>query len=109
MRGPVAILRRHILASTLVKITSRDLLHSNAVLDRADIDAQVAADTFLVDHLEAALAIDKVGDRLVRCILAGDVAPATFDAAVLVNPRLGGVVEVQILPFGDVRHRAAVD
>ena len=59
--------------------------------------------------LEAALAIDKIGDRLVRRVLTGYVAPAAFDAAVLVNPRLGGVVEVQILPFGDVRHRAAVD
>ena len=109
MRGPVAILRRHILAGTLVEITSRDLLHGNAVLDRADIDAQVAADTFLVDHLEAALAIDKIGDRLVRRVLTGDVAPAALDAAVLVIPRLGCVVEVQILPFCDVWHRAAVD
>jgi hypothetical protein len=48
-----------------------------------------------------------IGDRLVRGVLAGDVAAAALDAEILVDPRLGDVVEVQMLPVGDVRHRPA--
>ena len=44
-----------------------------------------------------------------RGVLAGDVAPAAFDAAVLIDSRLGGIVQVQILPLGDIRHRTALD
>jgi hypothetical protein len=49
--------------------------------------------------------VDHVGDRLVRGVLAGDVAAAALDAEILVDARLGDVVEVQVLPVGDVRHR----
>ena len=47
------------------------------------------------------------GDRLVRGVLADDVAAAALDAEVLVDARLGDVVEVEVLPVGDVGHGAA--
>ena len=50
-----------------------------------------------------------LGDRLVRGVLAGDVAAAAFDAGILVDVRLGDVVEVEILPVGDVGRGAADD
>ena len=77
------------------------VLHGDAVLDRADIDAEIAADAFGVDHLEMAAAVLRRGDRLMRGVLADDVAAAAFDAEVLVDARLGDVVEVEILPVGD--------
>ena len=81
--------------------------HGDAVLHRADGDAQIAAHALGVDHLEVALAVHHRGDGLVRGVLADDVAAAALDAEVLVDLRLGDVVEVQELPVGDVRHGAA--
>src|SRR4029079_8811077 len=49
------------------------------------------------------------GDRLVRSILAGGIAAPAFDAEILVDPRLRHIVEIEILPVGDVRHREADD
>ena len=46
-------------------------------------------------------------DRLVAGVLAGGIAAAALDAQILVDLRLGHVVEVQILPVGDVGHRPA--
>ena len=39
-------------------------------------------------------------------ILAGGIAAPAFDAGILVDPRLGDVVEVEILPIRDIGHRA---
>ena len=39
-----------------------------------------------------------------RSILAGDVAAAALDAEILIDLRLGDVVEVEELPVGDIRH-----
>ena len=48
--------------------------------------AQIAADAFGLDHLEVPLAVDpERRDRLVRGVLAGDVAAAALDAEVLVD------------------------
>ena len=52
MRRPVGVDRRHRLAGALVHHAGRQRLHGDAVLDRADIDAQIAADALVVDHLE---------------------------------------------------------
>ncbi len=48
-------------------------------------------------------------DRLVRGVLAGDVAAAALDALVLVDRGDGLVVDVEILPVGDVRHGPAAE
>ena len=61
----------------------------------------------LVDHLEIALAVLGRGDRLVRGVLADDVAAAAVDAEVLVDARLGDVVEIEVLPVADIGHGAA--
>ena len=53
-----------------------------------------------------ALAINHMSDRLMRRVLAGDVAATARDTLVLVDARLGDMVEVQELPVGDIRHRA---
>ena len=87
--------RRDRLAGALVEHAGRQRLHGDAVLDRADIDAEIAADALVVHHLEVALAVDLLGDRLVRGVLAGDVAAAALDAELLVDARLGDVVEVE--------------
>ncbi len=109
MGRPVGVVRIDRLAGALVEGAGRQLLHGDAVLDRADVDAEIAADAFLFHHLEMTHAVDELRDRLMRGVLAGDVAAAAFDAGVLVDLRLGDVVEVQILPVGDVRNGAAGD
>ena len=88
MHRPVAIVRWHVLAGALVEIAGRYLFHGDAVFNRAYIDAQVAADTFLIDHFKTALSINQIGDRLVRGVLAGNVAAPAFDAAVLIDRAL---------------------
>ena len=82
-------------AGARVDRAGRQRLHGDAVLHRADHDAEVAADAFGVDHLEVALAGDGVRDRLVRGVLADDVAAAALDAEILVDARLGDVVQVE--------------
>ena len=87
----------------------RQRLHGDAVLDRTNIDAQIAADALLLDHLEMPDAVDHVGDRLVRGVLAGDMAAPAFNARILVDTCLGDIVEVEILPVRDVRRGAPDD
>ena len=96
MRGPVRIVAFDHLARALVHLSGLQRHHGDAVIHRADIDAQVAAHALLLDHLEMALAIDQMRDRLVRGILAGRITPPAFDTGLLIDPRLGDVVEVQL-------------
>ena len=73
----------------------------DAALDRADQGAQVAADAFGFVDDELALAVYAREDRLVRGVLAHDVAAAALDAELLIDLSLRDVVEVEILPVGD--------
>src|SRR6185437_2552234 len=88
----------------------RDLDHADTACHRASIHAEIAADTLLVDHLVAPLAVGlEGGDRLVRGIFAGDMAEAALDAGVLVDAGHDLVVEIEMLPVGHVGQRAADD
>ena len=84
-------------------------LHGDAIVHRADVDAQVAGDAFVIHHLEVALAVLFLEDRLVRGVLAGGIAAAALDAEVLVDMGLGHVVQVEVLPVGDVGHGPAAE
>src|SRR5690606_16216338 len=55
--------------------------HGDAVLDRADVDAEVAGNALGIVHLEDAALLHP--DRLVAGVLAGGVATAALDAEVL--------------------------
>src|SRR6516165_2155181 len=78
--------------------------HRDAILDRTYADTKIAADAFVVLDLKPSYAVDHRRDRLMRGVFAGDMAPATFDAELLIDVRLGHVIEVQKLPIGDVWH-----
>src|SRR5262245_17541950 len=108
MRRPVGIFRIDPPPGARVD-AFRHLDHGDAVLDRAYRDAEIAGDAFAVDHLEAARAIGRHRDRLMRGVLAGGIAAAAFDAEILIDARLGDVVEIEILPVGDIGHRLADD
>src|SRR3546814_20522036 len=84
-----------VLGPVHVALAVVDLDHGDAALDRADVHAEIAADAFGVDHLVAlrAVVLDG-GNGLVRGVLAGDVAEAALDAAVLVYPGDDLVVHV---------------
>ncbi len=56
-----------------------------------------------------ALAILGLQDGLVRGVLAGGVTAAAFYAEVLIDFRLGNVVEIEILPIRDIAHGAAAE
>ena len=68
-----------------MRVHPSDLDHGDAVLDGADIDAEIAADALVFHHLEMPDTIDEVGDRLVRGVLAGDVTAAALDAGVAIE------------------------
>ena len=69
MHGPGWHAPTEHLVVPLVEITDVSLHNLlDRKIGRHKVGVQVA---FLVDHLEAALAIDKVGDRVVRRVLAG--------------------------------------
>src|SRR5215475_12793809 len=75
-----------ILGPVQIGLAGIDRDHADAIRHRADMLAEIAADAFLGDHLITPLAVDPLGrDRLVRGVLAGDVAEAAFDALVLVD------------------------
>ena len=68
MRGPVRELARV------------DALHRDALLDRAHMHAQIAADTFGVHHFKMPDAIFFFHDRLVSGVFARDMAQTALDA-----------------------------
>ena len=72
-------------------------------------DAQIAADAFGFVDDELPLAVDAGEDRLVRRVLADDVAAAALDAEILIDLGLGHVIEIEILPVGDRGNRAAAE
>ena len=99
--------RRPAVGKPGARIDAFGLVHQrDAVLDRADQHAEIAADAFRLVDDEFSHAVDLGEDRLMRGVLADDVAAAAFDAEVLVDLRLHDIVEVQILPVGHLRDTA---
>ena len=93
MRGPVGVGGADHLAGALVYLAGGHIAQGDALGYRAHGHAQVAAHAFVFLHLEMALAVLGGGDGLVRSVFTGRVAAATFDAQVLVDLRLGDIVE----------------
>ena len=54
--------------------------HGDTIIDGADTDTQIAAHTFFVFDNKLALPVHCMGDGLMRCIFAGNVALAALDA-----------------------------
>src|SRR5688572_15368387 len=106
MRGPVRFFARDRTTGARVD-TVGHRAHGDAAFHRTDADAQVAAHTLGVDHLEVPRAVYRGRDGLVRGVFAGDVAAPALDAQVLVDPGLVHVIEIQVLPIGDAGHRLA--
>ena len=104
MRCPIGVII-HLAARAGVERAFGQGDHGDAIVHGADIDAQIAGHAFLI--FDGKGAIFAHGDGLVRCILAGGIAAAAFDAIILVDLGFGDVVQVQILPIGDIWHGAA--
>src|SRR6185503_10649371 len=87
----------------------RDFLHRDAPVHGAHLAAEVAADARFLDDLDHGVAIvaSEAPNRLMRPVLAGRPAQLTPDALVVVDAGNEMVVEVEILPFRDVRYGAA--
>ena len=96
MRGPVGVITHRGLRAR-VNRTLRHLDHGDAALHRADVDAQVAGHAFIILHREHPAGAHV--DGLMAGILAGGIAAAAFDAGVLIDLRLGHIVQVQELPI----------
>ena len=56
MRRPIGVLFLDYLTRARIDCPRGHLLHCDAIFDRADVDAEVAGDAFLVDHLKPPLA-----------------------------------------------------
>src|SRR5688572_32321150 len=106
MRGPVRFFARDRTTGARVD-TVGHRAHGDAAFHRTDADAQVAAHTLGVDHLEVPRAVYRGRDGLVRGVFAGDVAAPALDAQILVDPGLVDVIEVEVLPVGHARHGPA--
>ena len=105
MRRPVGIRRFDRFSGTRVRGARGQFHHRDAILDRADIDAEIAGHAFIVDHAEGA--VFGHGNRLVRGVFAGRKATPARDAQILINLGLGDIVQVQLVPVGHIRHRTA--
>src|SRR5690349_13235429 len=77
-----------VLSPIEVRFAGIDRDHADRVRHRADMLAEVAADAFLGDDLVAPLAVHTFRrDRLMRGVLAGDVAKTALDTFVLIDDR----------------------
>src|SRR5690606_22227571 len=106
MRGPIGIIGRNRLFCT--RVISCNLFHSDAVFDRADIDAKIATNAFLVDHFKMTNAINHRGYCLMRSIFASNMAASAFYAEILINHSFGDIVQIEILPICNLTHRTAL-
>src|SRR5439155_12104876 len=86
----------------------RDFLHRDTVFDRADLAAQVAADTGFVNDLDNRRSIVPLvpPNRLVCAVLARGPAQLAADALVVVDARDQVIVEIELFPLRDVRYGA---
>ena len=101
-RAPIVEARARIDAGRLVD--ERD-----AAFDGANERAEIAADAFGVVDDEAPLPVHMGEDRLVRRVLADDVAPSALDAEILVDFGLDDEIEIEVLPVGDRGDGAAAE
>lgn len=102
VRSPSELVSRD--RGTGARVTAtRQLFHGYATINRANADTQVTANAFRVDDLEAARAIDKIGDGLMRRVFTDNVAASALNAEVLVDDSLLDMVEIEMLPVSDAR------
>jgi hypothetical protein len=74
--------------------------HGNAIINRANELAEVAADTFFLFYGVRVIRFTVFEmDGLMRCIFTGNIAKAAMDALVLVDVGDVVVVDVQIFPM----------
>src|SRR4051812_30218801 len=85
-----------------VRLSDGELLQRDAVLDGTDVHAEVAADALFVDDFKMTPAVLFVADGLMRGVFARDIAATTLNAQFLVDVRLDGVVEIQMLPVDEI-------
>ena len=95
MRCPICDFLRDRFAGTCVDAV-RHWLHRDAVVDRANTDTKIAANTLVIDDFEKAFAVYRIRDGLMRGVLANDVATATLDTQVLIDIRFLNIVEIQV-------------
>ena len=77
--------------------------HGNAIIYRANQFAKITTDAFFVDHGVGIVRFPVFKpDRLVRSILASDIAKSAMNAFILVNVCDNLIVDIEIFP---VRHR----
>ena len=100
MHGPVEFLPADGLTGSRIDTVSQ-LLHGDAALHRADTHTQVTTHAFIIHDHKTALAVDRVGDGLMRRILADLMAASALDTTGLVNDCLFDVIEVQVLPVSN--------
>src|ERR1700722_10214531 len=100
VRRPVG--GRAVIVEPGARVDARDFMNQrDAVLDRADQSAEIAADALsFIDH-ELTLAIDAGEDRLMRRVFANDVTAPALNAELLIDLGFRDVIEIEILPVGE--------
>src|SRR5689334_9568280 len=89
-----------VFAPRLRRTTGVDLSHRDAARDGAHEHAEVAADALVLEDL-GQLGAGRERDRLMRAVLARDVAEMAADALRAVDRGHDRVVEVEVTPVGD--------
>ena len=104
MPGPLQFLcRTHHLTRTHIHFILQ-FAQRQAILHRADGDTEVAADTLLLVNLVTPFTVVTCVNSLMRRILTNDMATTALDTQILIDLRLHGVVEIQMLPICEGRN-----
>ena len=76
-----------------------------AVLYWANGYTKIAANAFLLIDFVASLSIIPGINSLMRRVLTNDMTTTTFNAQILINLRLDGVIKIEVLPVCQGRNR----
>ena len=90
-------------------LTGIDAHHRDALVNRADHAAQIAADAMFFVDLEGSCAafVDQPVDALMGRVFAGDPAAVAVDARCGIDVRDDLVVEVEVVPVDETRNGLA--
>src|SRR4026208_1384491 len=93
--NPIEIFRRYTM-----------FFHGNAIINRANKLAEIAANTFFIFHGVSIVRFAILqADGLMRCIFTGDITKSAMNTFILVDLCDMMIIDIEILPMRDRWHR----
>ena len=85
---------------SLIQSANGKRFHCDTIFDRANIHTEITRHAFIILNLKHPIGTHRY--RLMAGIFARRVAAPALNAIFLVDPRFGHMIEVEILPIGDL-------